>query len=56
VDEMREYVERSVELVVESGAVGWTTTVIDLTGDRGVLRRGRSDIARSARGLMRWTS
>lgn len=47
VDEIREYVERSVELVVEGGAVGLDpTTVIDLTGDAPVLlRRGRGDIA-----------
>ncbi|MDP2143897.1 MAG: L-threonylcarbamoyladenylate synthase [Gallionella sp.] len=46
VDEIREYVERSVELVVEGGAVGLDpTTVIDLTGDAPVLlRRGRGDI------------
>ena len=47
VEEIREYLERSVELVVEGGAVGLDpTTVIDLTGDSPVLlRRGRGDIA-----------
>jgi tRNA threonylcarbamoyl adenosine modification protein (Sua5/YciO/YrdC/YwlC family) len=47
VEEIREYLERSVELVVEGGAVGLDpTTVIDLTGDAPVLlRRGRGDIA-----------
>ncbi|BBI99519.1 threonylcarbamoyl-AMP synthase [Ferrigenium kumadai] len=47
VDEIRELLERRVDLIIEGGAVGLeSTTVIDLTGDAPVLvRRGKGDVA-----------
>ena len=47
VDEIREYLERQVELVIEGGAVGIdSTTVIDLTDSVPVLvRRGKGEVA-----------
>ena len=47
VEEIREHLEKLVELVIEGGAVGAeSTTVIDLTGDVPVLvRRGKGDVA-----------
>ena len=47
VDEIRERLERLVDLVIEGGMVGVEpTTVIDLTGDAPVLlRRGKGDTA-----------
>ncbi|HXU92615.1 MAG TPA: L-threonylcarbamoyladenylate synthase [Gallionella sp.] len=46
VDEIRELLERRVDLIIEGGAVGLeSTTVIDLTGDAPVLvRRGKGDV------------
>ena len=47
VDEIREHLERLVELIIEGGAVGIDrTTVIDLTDATPVLvRRGRGEVA-----------
>ncbi len=47
VDEIREHLERLVDLVIEGGSVGIEpSTVIDLTGDAPVLvRRGKGEIA-----------
>lgn len=47
VDEIRERLERQVDLIIEGGTVGIDpTTVIDLTSDTAVLvRAGRGDIA-----------
>jgi tRNA A37 threonylcarbamoyladenosine synthetase subunit TsaC/SUA5/YrdC len=47
VDEIREHLERVVELVIEGGAVGLeSTTVIDLTNITPVLlRRGKGPVA-----------
>lgn len=47
VEEIRARLERSVDLVIEGGAVGLDpTTVIDLTGDTPqLLRAGRGDVA-----------
>lgn len=46
VDEIREYLEHRIDLIIESGAVGLDpTTVIDLTGDAPQLvRAGRGDV------------
>jgi len=46
VDEIREYLEHRVDLIIEGGAVGLDpTTVIDLTGDAPQLvRAGRGDV------------
>ena len=46
-DEIREKLERQIELVIDGGACGFEpTTVIDLTGDEPeLLRRGRGDPA-----------
>jgi len=46
-EQIRELLEKKVELVIDGGAVGVDfTTVIDLTGDKPVLlRRGKGDIA-----------
>jgi tRNA A37 threonylcarbamoyladenosine synthetase subunit TsaC/SUA5/YrdC len=47
VDEIREHLERLVELVIEGGSVGMeSTTVIDLTDAVPVLlRRGKGPVA-----------
>lgn len=47
VDEIREYLERAVDLIIEGGAVGVEpTTVIDLTESVPVLvRRGKGEVA-----------
>jgi tRNA threonylcarbamoyl adenosine modification protein (Sua5/YciO/YrdC/YwlC family) len=47
VEEIRELLERRVDLIIEGGAVGLeSTTVIDLTGNAPVLvRRGKGDVA-----------
>jgi tRNA A37 threonylcarbamoyladenosine synthetase subunit TsaC/SUA5/YrdC len=46
VDEIREHLERQVDLIIEGGVVGIDpTTVIDLTSDTPVLvRAGRGDV------------
>lgn len=47
VDEIRELLERRVDLIIEGGAVGLDpTTVIDLTGETPLLvRKGKGDVA-----------
>jgi tRNA A37 threonylcarbamoyladenosine synthetase subunit TsaC/SUA5/YrdC len=46
-DEIRDSLQRQVELVIDGGSCGLEpTTVVDLTGDSPVvLRRGRGDVS-----------